>query len=90
MRSGNRTTIIGVAVIMLVIGVAIGSVVFPATKTETSSFANYHPAHMLLNYCDVYYAQHVHPNFHSERNYHDDQEQFFQSTSECCRDLHCE
>lgn len=38
MSSGNRTTIptiIGVAVIMLVIGMALGSIIFPMTKTET-------------------------------------------------------
>ena len=38
MSNGNRTTIltiVGVAVIMLVIGVAIGSVAFPMTKTDT-------------------------------------------------------
>ena len=40
MSGGTRTaipTIIGVAVIMLVIGAAIGSVAFPATKTVTLS-----------------------------------------------------
>ena len=36
----NRSTILtilGVAVVMLVIGVAIGSVAFPSTKTDTST-----------------------------------------------------
>ena len=38
MKSSTILSLVGVAVVMLVIGTALGSIAFPVTKTETTSF----------------------------------------------------